>query len=1126
MNFCKKSLKMRFDKLKMVTAILVVLISVYPMTDVLADSVNKSRVEVENGIPKLVVNDQVINNMFGIYIYCTGVDPSERQFLEDMKRVVDRTKDLNIPILSFDVLWADYDRSVAVPKNAEEAANRFNTENLDAVLDYAAKKKVYVIFQLLVHNHWGLPRWWKDYKNNKSGYQLIDKTSDASGIYNRLQSPVASYQSDTHRRLLQALITKLVKRYRNHPAVVGWGINPGPTGENGYAPNYIDLRFNRGLPDIDLRMAMADYSEEAVERFTQMLKRKYVNINKLNQAWESQYKSFVKVVPPFPIKPTISKTFQRNGDDRQSMRDWQTFRYEALTDEWRFLSDLVRRLDPEKIVMGKTSWVPVGTPTGTENMMATAAPVNEQHLIDADKIDVGITMQDYLPIPLWSSIIDYIHFAKFSRKHHVVRIFNMENWIKTGPTLSPGTKIPLNRSLSVKEAIRKEGAYMWLTAALDSDPEKPSWSWDEIKDLVRHSSTNELKEVRAKDTPVMFYYDVRNLMSQYYEEREDLKASKLNYHIARAFFDVEGQPEYGFISASNVAEGMLDAKTVQLLIMVNQRILLPEVVKNLSKYISDGGTVLLVGSNGVFDNLSRKDNLAIRKLAPKLTDERLQYLYNWGIQKKIQIPLIVVSGDSFHFAKIPLLGNPGDNYQILRMALSKKIVLAECGKLALVSAENLGRSDHREMKDFVRDFDRNNDGVVSEGEFFGPSEIFKHLDKNRDRKITRDEANAHHLQTISRTSFESSNMGKHDELYLKGDGPDREEDEMLRLAETPQHSSPKRNGEAPINKEGASGIVEALIPVATGVLFTDDFQGDDIDMQKYQLTPFTKREWIFLEDGALHIKGHVQRPPGIYFHIGLETRRFPTADVVAVMRMKAPTQAQSKVKDWASVLHVCNFCPDHFSEVRFGNVPGRGLVWYFASKDVEHVISEGIAAFGQERDRYYTVKVERDESTREMRGYVEAPEGWVSVGKAKDTHLYAARLELKIVTGADDLNFDVFMDDIRLYPHPDRNPVRFIITSSYPSFQYPAQGSDTIELKLFHSDGTTLIGNGKRLTVEDPFVIYISREITFPIGAVVKLYRDGREVGRGQIKAESINGLYPGDIWAISVKSPEIPNTH
>jgi hypothetical protein len=655
---------------------------VFLLTDVLAEKMNTSHIKVENGIPKLVINDQIINNMFGIYVYCTGIDPSRKQFLEEMKQVINRTKDLDIPVLSFDILWADYDRSVTIPKNAEEAANRFKTENLDAVLDYAAKNNVYVVVQLLVHDHWVLPRWWKDYNNNNHGYQLIDVTSDPSGVYNRLQTPVASYQSDTHRELLQTLISKLVKRYRNHPAVVGWGINLGPTGENGYAPNYIDIRFNRRLPDIDFGLAMADYSNMAVERFSEWLRLKYGTISKLNKIWGSEYKDFEKVSPPFPIRLTTSDTFEKNGDGRQTMRDWQTFRYEALIDEWKFLSNFIRRLDPNKIIIGKTSWVPVGTPTGTENMMATAEAVNEQHLIEADKIDVGITMRDYMPHrPLWDSTIDYIHFAKFTRKHNVVRIINLENWIKTDPTLSRSTKIPLERSMSIKEAIRKEGAYLWLTIALDSDLGKPNWSWDEIKNLVRNSSTNELKDIKAKSASVKFYYDVNNLLNHYNEERGNLQASKLYYQIARAFFDVEGQPEYGFISANDVTHGLLDAKTVQLLIMANQRILSSETVKGLHKYISDGGTVLLVGSNGVFDNSSRKDALAIKQLAPKLTDDQIQYLYNWGLQRNTQIPLIVIASDTFLLIKFLVSGNPDDNYQILRSTLFRKVILANRGKL-------------------------------------------------------------------------------------------------------------------------------------------------------------------------------------------------------------------------------------------------------------------------------------------------------------------------------------------------------------------------------------------------------------------------------------------------------------
>ena len=183
---------------------------------------------------------------------------------------------------------------------------------------------------------------------------------------------------------------------------------------------------------------------------------------------------------------------------------------------------------------------------------------------------------------------------------------------------------------------------------------------------------------------------------------------------------------------------MLDANAAQLLIMVNQRILLPEVVKSLSKYISDGGTMLLVGSNGVFDDSSKKNSFAIRKLASQLTEEQVRYLYDWGLKRNIEIPLIIVSGNTLHFTKIPLLENPDDNYQILRNALSRKVVLAKRGKLALVSPTDSGPGDHMEKKDFVRDFDRNHNGVVSKREFPGPGKIFHQLDKNRDGIVTKE----------------------------------------------------------------------------------------------------------------------------------------------------------------------------------------------------------------------------------------------------------------------------------------------------------------------------------------------------------------------------------------------------
>ncbi len=702
---------------------------------------NFSNIKIKNGVPKISINGEIINNMFGIYCYSTGISPMTDQFLDDMKAIVDRTKALGIPILGFDILWEDYDKSTSIPRNPQEAAERFYTKNLDKILNYAAEKNVYVILQLLVHSHWGLPKWWKEFQNNKSEYQLIDYTSDPSGTYNRLQTPVASFQSKTHRELLKALITRLVKRYSKHPAIAGWAINIGPTGENGYAPNDINMMFNRSLPRIDHRFSMADYSRGSKNRFIQWLQKKYDDIEVLNKAWESNFVSFADVLPPNPKKITTHETFQQNGDQRPSMKDWQLFRYEAITDEWRFLTDLVRSLDSSKIIMGKTSWVPAGDPSGTTKMIASADSVYREHMIDLDKIDVGITMHDYMPhLPLWSSRIDYTHFAKFSRKNNIVRVLNFENWIGSFPSKTPGERIPIERSVSVKNAIQQEGAYMWLTVKPDNFRGYPSWSWNELRDLVTASTSDELKGVNLKKASVLFYYDISNLMNHYFEENVNLSASKIRYNIAKSLFETKGKPEYAFISKDDVETDLLNVENVDLLIVVNQRIISNKTLNALNKYIANGGSVLLIGSNGIFNDSSQKNNFAIKSLVPELSDEQIQDLYDWGIQRTLKIPVIVTDGYQFRFEKLSVNGNPNENYQLLKNILPRNIIWPEQGKLMFTSNNRKMKLKKDEKMNFVKDFDKNRDGVVSEQEFPGPKSFFKYLDTNNDGRVTLEEA--------------------------------------------------------------------------------------------------------------------------------------------------------------------------------------------------------------------------------------------------------------------------------------------------------------------------------------------------------------------------------------------------
>ncbi len=785
---------------------------------------NTSSIVVEKGVPKLAINGKVINNMFGVEVFSSDVDAESPRFLADMKKAIDRTAALGIPVISFEILWHDYDHSTTVPRNAEEAASRFDTKNLDAVLDYAAERHVYVMLELLKHQYWALPKWWKSYKSNASGYQMLGPPTPAVETYNRRQSPVASFQNPDHRELLTSLITKLVLRYRNHPAVFGYGINMGPTGENGYIPNYIDIALNKSMPRLDLRTVMGDYSLLARKNFISFLKKKYPAIGDLNRKWNTNYTSFDEVTPPYPKQTSERDTFMSNGDERVSMLDWQLFRRDAIVDEWRFLSTLVRRLDPSKVIMGKTNWSPMAAQTGTEFMQISAVQVNSQRLIDIDKMDACLHTRDYMPEFEHTSSyskLDYVHFSRFSKKYGTIRVFNLDNSAK-----KTGNRMNISIALPAKEVLKKEGCYLWFPVLLDSDKfPKPDWSWDEIAALVKQSSSEELKGVSVEEPYVKFYFDQDNVMSHYYDSLPGLKTSGLAFALSKALFDSDHKP-VGFVGSADVMLAPPDPKKTRLLVLTDQRVLPPAIAANLKSYVDQGGVLLLLGSNGVFGSEGRKDGSALRKLVPSLTDAQLIGLYEWGLDSRIKIPFFVVSKGRSRYAEVDISKNPSENFTALVGAIPESVALPRKGRLIFVStngrptlrdmtgqvsssldrpvqpamqapypgAQNMppqgpggpeqqapypggpappsqyGDSSPRyypdgapptppyghpgssasypggapgqvpQKRNFIKDWDRNGDGVVTRDEFTGDPAVFNRMDLNRDGGITPDEA--------------------------------------------------------------------------------------------------------------------------------------------------------------------------------------------------------------------------------------------------------------------------------------------------------------------------------------------------------------------------------------------------
>ncbi|GAA0558260.1 beta-galactosidase [Paractinoplanes ferrugineus] len=107
--------------------------------------------------------------------------------------------------------------------------------------------------------------------------------------------------SPDYRRLASALVSALVERYRDHPAVVMWHIN----NELGCHTTY-------------------DYSDGAAVAFRDWLTRRYTDIETLNNAWgttfwSQRYTDFEQILPPrltpAAVNPTQQLDFRRFSSD-------------------------------------------------------------------------------------------------------------------------------------------------------------------------------------------------------------------------------------------------------------------------------------------------------------------------------------------------------------------------------------------------------------------------------------------------------------------------------------------------------------------------------------------------------------------------------------------------------------------------------------------------------------------------------------------------------------------------------------------------------------------------------------------------------------------------------------------
>lgn len=336
-----------------------------------------------------------------------------------------------------------------------------------------------------------------------------------------------------------------------------------------------------------------------------------------------------------------------------------------------------------------------------------------------------------------------------------------------------------------------------------------------------------------------------------------------------------------------------------------------------------------------------------------------------------------------------------------------------------------------------------------------------------------------------------------------------------------------------------------------GALLRDDFSSPTVNQCLWHLPLEDPGIRVTIDKGELCIRGTSAPIPEellrkeigkLWRFAGVTSRRYPQTDVSLAVRVKMPSGISQEPGLHGVCVHLCGVEPDTYPEVLFGKVEGNatqeilhqynrgtpddvpypdargwflGVINQDQGDNLYLIAGRPLPEVGDERKEFHDVLIDYDAQLRSSRAFLKVAGRWVELGKAEPLIRGLTAVELKImdVTPLYGAYREARFDDCRLYPYPRRHPIRFIAVSGSYHVRYHGPG---LRVALYTADGAHQVSEGYldgygmvNLSVDSPLWV------AFPVSAMVRIFRDQKELARSFIEARGVDGLYPGDVWVL-----------
>lgn len=328
----------------------------------------------------------------------------------------------------------------------------------------------------------------------------------------------------------------------------------------------------------------------------------------------------------------------------------------------------------------------------------------------------------------------------------------------------------------------------------------------------------------------------------------------------------------------------------------------------------------------------------------------------------------------------------------------------------------------------------------------------------------------------------------------------------------------------------ASGIAPVVepTPMISGALLADSFQGTHLDPALWSRPNWLVEHNPYIavapNNGHLEITG-LSRPAGTqHQYVGIISRYFRETDVVLAARLRV----QSPFDKPGRIQHHVHLCtgdwPDFFTEVVFGKISSGPPRWFTAYLDriwvysgFDEYLEPTLPANGNEASLGHTVVIEHDGATHKTQNYLVVNEEWKPVGPSHRLNFNHSHIELKVDVNAAEAPIHTEFDDVRLYVNPAHHPVTIVVSSRVVkrSPEFPIQN---LRVRLEDETSSVLLGEGMT-DAGGQARIPLPQTLLYPVAANVQIWNGDQPVLRARIPRYQVQGLYPGDVWAVRIPS-------